>query len=290
MRTIRILLQTTIRYAPDDWNVGRFSLLTRELSAVSAHGIRCEVVARDRASGEGDAVLAGIDRSTFDEVWLIGVDAGDGLTESERDALRRFRERGGGMLVTRDHQDLGSSLSLLPGPGSAEYFHTRNPDPVTENCREDDCTTKGISWPNFHSGLNGDVQQITAVEPLHPLLRRPGGTPIATLPAHPHEGAVGVPADEPGRVIAAGRSLVTGRRFNLLVAFEGREASSREQLGRGVADSSFHHFADYNWDLRLGAPSFVDDPEGTAIARDPSLLSDVKALVRNAALWLAHAE
>jgi hypothetical protein len=42
---------------------------------------------------------------------------------------------------------------------------------------------------------------------------------------------------------------------NLAVAFE-----AYGNHGRAVAQSTFHHFADYNWDTRLGAPSFVDEP------------------------------
>ena len=151
--------------------------------------------------------------------------------------------------------------------------------------RDDDRFTISVSWPNYHSGKNGDVQKIRAAGPVHPLLRRPDGTVIDTLPAHPHEGAIGVPGDEVARVIAVGKSLVSGKDFNLIVAFEG--ASGERTLGRAAVESSFHHFADYNWDTRSGAPSFVDDPEGSAIARDPSLLADVKTYVRNAARWLA---
>jgi hypothetical protein len=281
MKPIRILLQTTIPFAADDWHAGRFSLLARELAGMQAERSRIEVVARDRASAGDDPILSAIDRSNFDEVWLLGVDGGGGLTQAELGALVRFRERGGGLLTARDHQDLGSCLAGLPGPGRANYFRSRNLDPVEDNHRDDDCFTKAVSWPNYHSGRNGDVQSVEAVEPIHPLLRRPDGTVIDKLPAHPHEGAIGVPADEPARVIATGKSLVSGKRFNLIVAFDG------PKLGRAVVESSFHHFADYNWDTRMGAPAFVDDPEGTAIRGDPRLLDDVKVYVRNAAAWLA---
>jgi len=54
-----------------------------------------------------------------------------------------------------------------------------------------------------------------------------------------------------------------------------------------VVESSFHHFADYNWDTRMGAPSFVEDPEGTAMTEHPELLQDVRTYVRNVARWLA---
>src|SRR5713226_8400604 len=221
MRPIRILLQTTIPFAENDWHVGRFSLLARELAGVSDAGRRIEVTARDRASSNDDPVLATIDRSGFDEVWIFGVDTGNGLT-------------------AREHQDLGSCLAKLPGPGSANYFHSVNLDPAEANRTADDRYTKGVTWPNYHSGKNGDVQRVRAIEPVHPLLRRRDGSVIEVFPAHPHEGAIGVPADEAGRVIATGKSLATGREFNLIVAFEGRGDASGASLGRAVVESSFH--------------------------------------------------
>jgi hypothetical protein len=62
---------------------------------------------------------------------------------------------------------------------------------------------------------------------------------------------VGVPAEERhARVIARGKSRVTARLFNLTDEYGNR-------VGRAVAESSFHHFADYNWDIGKGCPSFV---------------------------------
>ncbi len=86
----------------------------------------------------------------------------------------------------------------------------------------------------------------------------PGGL-IEFFPAHPHEGAVGVPeGEEHARVIATGKSEVTGRTFNLVVAFESSDDNHGNQLGRGIAESSFHHFVDYNWDTDMGCPSFLN--------------------------------
>src|ERR1700676_4207414 len=108
---IRILLQTTILPTEDDWSIARFQLLRAHLSSLTnADGgtAVCEVVARDRAAPEGkdDPVLAALDTSTFDELWLFAVDAGEGLTSAECAAIGRFRARGGGLMVTRDHADL----------------------------------------------------------------------------------------------------------------------------------------------------------------------------------------
>lgn len=97
-----------------------------------------------------------------------------------------------------------------------------------------------------------------------------------------------MPTDERNaRVIATGTSQITGRSFNLVVAFERSDGENGEPLGRGVAESSFHHFADFNWDPDQGAPSFVVEPVGDGVKRDPSHLEDIKIYTRNLAIWLA---
>ena len=53
------------------------------------------------------------------------------------------------------------------------------------------------------------------------------------------------------------------------------------------AESSFHHFADYNWEPSRGAPSFVTEPAGEGVRREPRALDDVRSYVTNAARWLA---
>ena len=69
----------------------------------------------------------------------------------------------------------------------------------------------------------------------------------------------------------------------LLTALDRSRSSGGNLLGRGVAESSFHHFADYNWDTSRGAPSFVTEPEGQGMKTEPRALSDIKQYVRNLA-------
>jgi hypothetical protein len=224
---MKILLQTTIPYTADDWNIDRFSLLAEELSSIEDESGRrlCNVIARDREiNADGvDPVLAQIADSDFDEFWLFAVDTGNGLSSRECESISDFRRRGGGILATRDHQDLGSSLCMLAGIGAAHYFHSRNLDPDESRRADDNPDAPSISWPNYQSGNNGDYQEIQPVQPVHDLLRdarSPDGL-IHTFPAHPHEGGVGVPEGEShARVIATGTSVATGRPFNLAVAFE----------------------------------------------------------------------
>lgn len=285
---IKILLQTTIAPTQDDWHIGRFTLLRDYLASLrGAHGVPLTVVAaRDRAPpGRPDPVLSKLDESDYDELWLFAVDTGDGLTQEDCAGISRFRRRGGGMMVTRDHEDLGNSVCNLGGVGAAHYFHSRNPHPDPSHRANDDPDNPDIQWPNYHSGANGDYQQIQVAGAPHVLLSDPASPDgvIHYLPAHPHEGAVGAPADDPtARVLAKGHSSVTGREFNLMVAFEPADGA-----GPAVAESTFHHFVDYNWDINAGAPSFVTDRPGSKLAQFPEALQDTRRYVRNLALWLA---
>ena len=291
-KPIRILLQTTIPDIADDWNIGRFSLLTEHLSSCTdADGkAMFEVVTRNRQETEegDDPVLSSLDRTDFDELWLFAVDTGNGLSVSDCQGITRFRQGGGGIMATRDHQDLGSSLCTLGGVGAAHFFHSKQQEPDRSRHERDDQDNRDISWPNYHSGANGDYQSIKVVDPVHEIMRTNSGV-ISYFPAHPHEGTVGVPAEErSARVVATGTSQSTSNSFNLIVAFERAVDRHGNKLGRAIAESSFHHFVDYNWDTSKGCPSFLTELPGHQIEQDPSKLEDIKTYVRNAATWLAR--
>ena len=274
---MKILVQTTIRYTEDDWHVGRFSRLTQHLAALPG----VEVTARNReaAPGETDPVLGALDRSDFDQLWLFAVDVGDGLNSEECGAISRFREAGGGLVVTRDHMDLGSSVCTLGGVGDAHYFHSKNLDPDETRRARDDVETTHIDWPNYHSGSNGDFQTIRVVGQRHPVLEG-----VSRLPSHPHEGAIGAPPQHPSaHVIATGVSQTTGREFNIAVAFE-----PSAEGGPAIAESTFHHFADYNLDPSMGCPSFVSETPGDGFAREPAALAEVFRYYENLVHWLGR--
>lgn len=291
---INILLQTTISAIADDWNINRFSLLRDHLVSLTDDTGEplCKVAARNREVNPNgnDAVLSVLDTTGFDELWLFAVDAGNGLTVADCQGITRFRQRGGGLLTTRDHQDLGSSLCTLGGVGRAHFFHTKHPEPDETRHTRDDQDTQSISWPNYHSGSNGDYQRVSPVEPVHELLVNPNNASglIEYFPAHPHEGSVGVPEGEDhARVVATGTSKVTGRNFNLIVAFERARDEHGNALGRAIAESSFHHLVDYNWDISSGCPTFLAEPPGDQIRSAPEKLADIKTYVGNVARWLA---
>ena len=285
----KILLQTTIPTTADDWSIARFSRLgslLREQRDEVGNPLY-DVTMRDRdPAGAPDVVLSRIDESDFDQLWLFAVDTGDGLTEADCEAVSRFRRSRRGLLVTRDHMDLGVSVCTLGGVGDAHYFHSKHQDPDPDRRKRDDPYTTDISWPNFHSGANGDYQTVEIVGTPHPVLanaQSPTGL-IRYLPSHPHEGGIGAPEGENARVILRGKSIVTGMDFNIAVAFE-----PGEQGGPAIAESTFHHFADYNWDPRSGAPSFVSEPPGDGLARVPEALADTHHYVLNVAAWLSGA-
>jgi hypothetical protein len=299
-RPQQILLQTTIPTTLDDWDIARFSLLRDCLASIADDNGKplALVTARDRqvdANGD-DPLLSNLAQSDFDQLWLFAVDVGDGLTANDCQGIDRFRQRGGGIFAARDHQDLGSSLYKLSGGcaaiGASHFFHSLNPDPDTERHCIDDRDTQTISWPNYHTGKNGDYQLIIPTTPIHPLLassERSQGR-IAYFPAHPHEGSVGVPPGSTNaQVVAMGKSIITDRTFNLAVAFDRQLDPAGNMLGRAVTASTFHHFCDYNWNPDRGCPSFVTEPSGEGMKREPQALADIHTYVANLVRWLAPA-
>ena len=290
---IKILLQTTIPYTEDDWHIGRFSLLREHLESLRDEegNALYEVTTRniEKNEDDNDQVLSRLYKTDFDELWLFAVDVGDGLTTNDCAGITRFHQRGGGIFLSRDHQDLGSSLCTLGSIGAAHFFHSKQRDPDASRNSRDDRHTQNINYPNYHSGSNGDFQMIKAVGNPHELLKKSDGKIIEFFPAHPHEGGVGVPESErSARVVATGTSKVTGKEFNLIVAFEPDDNGNDRQFGRGIAESSFHHLVDYNWDTDKGCPTFVEESPGKGYKENPKALEDIKTYVSNLAKWLAR--
>ncbi|MFN2450363.1 MAG: hypothetical protein ABR508_11360 [Candidatus Baltobacteraceae bacterium] len=283
----RILLQTTIPYVEDGWHAGRFSALAKLLEA-DGH----DVTARNRepdARGS-DPVLTRLAATGFDELWLMAVDAGNGLAPSDVRGILTFREKGRGVLTARDHQNTGASILNLGAIGSVNNFNKYNRERDIRRLRRDDHDNALITYPNYHSGNNGDYQRIVALEPVHEVLRTrhsPSGV-VEYFPAHPHEGALSVPEGMSfARVIATSLSTQTGRSFNLAVAIDNEPSMNGHACGRAIALSTFQHLTDYNWGESDSAPSFVTEPRGTQFRDDPQRMETYKDYIRNLARWLS---
>lgn len=167
----------------------------------------------------------------------------------------------------------------------AAIIISRNLEPELTRLVVDDAETPSISYPNYHSRKNGDYQHLTVAEPIHPVMRsdlnRSGR--IELLPSHPHEGANSIPTEsKSGRVVATGRSILTGRVFNLVLAFEADKGE-----GRAIVDSSFHHFLDYNLDPDKGCPSYVTEPAGSGLKSNRQARADTETYFLNLAEWLS---
>src|SRR5438874_12836944 len=162
----RILLKTTIGPVADDWNIGRFSLLAEHLRGLTdpAGASLYHVVARDRIehSQGHDTDLEEAARGAYGQLWLIAVDATGALTQVDVGNIGRFRQGGGGILLTRDHQDLGACLPKLGAVGATHFFQTVNPDPdASRRCR-DATGTPSINWADFQSRRTGESAPINA--------------------------------------------------------------------------------------------------------------------------------
>jgi len=145
-------------------------------------------------------------------------------------------------------------LRVWEGPPThceEDSFNTLFPPP-----NEIDASPQQLTLPRFDQNGNPNP----AGEP-HNVFRGKNGEWIQVLPDHEHEGAVVVPKDFPedvwpstGKIqpvpkyIAFGTDHRTGRRLNLLAAYDGDAVG----LGRIISDSSWHHYLNFNLE-RLSA-------------------------------------
>ncbi len=234
-RPSRILLQTTIPQVEDDWHIGRFSLLRDYLSGLRGEqgAPLFEVVARNREQPNGpDPVLSSLDSSDFDELWLFAVDTGNGLDPADCAAIGRFRKRGGGLMITRDHMDLGSSVLLARWRRRGALFSHeaprsgRKPAAASTMSRRADA----ILWPNYHSGANGDFQDIRhrrAAPSRAVTAERVGRDPPFRRSSTMKARWARPRMIRPRGSSPPAKATSTGRTFNLAVAFEALRSRRR---------------------------------------------------------------
>jgi hypothetical protein len=255
---------------------------------------------------------------TYDEIWFFGSAAGHSLDATEVALMDQFMAapKFGGVLTTGDHANLGQGLCeqitrvgqmrLYPAPDSSfplwnttivqRPFHAGEPaDPpaagtfLNFNDQSDDIP-QTIRWKRYWAG-------ISHARP-HPVLCGPDG-PIDIMPDHEHEGEAVAPAvagdarwptksgsQEAPEVIAWGRikdptANKYGQEIGVVSAYNGHTAD----VGRIVADSTWHHWFDINL-IGLsgsGAPytGFTTTPSGQVA------LKKIDAYYLNCGVWLA---
>jgi hypothetical protein len=244
---------------------------------------------------------------SFDEVWFFGHREANiihGLTTAERTLLDEFMTKRaesnvlkqGGVLVTGDHSNLGEAIGRpitragemrrwdVDGDGARRYSSLEEgPD---ANLTFDDQDQRDDRPQTIHyTRFPVDAPAGVKLQP-HPVLCGPDG-PIDVLPDHQHEGEAVVPTtlttawptnasghQEQPFVIAFGDikdPQVHYRQFGLISAYNGHTGD----VGRIVADSSWHHWVDLNL-LGLEAT-----PAGQAA------LKKIEAYFLNCGLWLA---
>lgn len=258
----------------------------------------------------------------FDEIWFFGFNLSPDLSQEELTLLDRFMdERQGGVLATGDHFNRGKSIAgqlkragkmrQYPAPGSepkgwnitlVERSGESNPFDATD--QYDDlgqkvrCTLFPVPTP---LGITRSFRP-------HPVMCGPYG-PIDVFPDHQHEGEALAPQIDPNDAewptvnghqelpVVIARGKITnpdadkfGQEIGLVSAYDGHQVN----VGRILADSSWHHWFDFNL-LGLPGRNLPDPLSGfDATPEGRTVLKNLDAYFLNCATWLAppamHAE
>lgn len=244
----------------------------------------------------------------FDVIWFFNDEETPTMSEEEKSLLEQFMEtradnnvpKRGGVLVTGDHSVLGQGLGRnIKRAGEMRRWDTAAqgdqrlstleegplPGVFTDSLQEDDRPQK-IRLTPF--GFGPPLGFKREVRP-HPVMCGPDG-PVDVFPDHQHEGET-LELSPPGgadwptkdnhqelpRVIARGETkdpAVTHREFGIVSAYDGHTVD----VGRIVADSSWHHWFDLNL---MGF---------TATAAGEAALRKIDPYFLNCGIWLAPPE
>lgn len=258
--------------------------LSRLKAALERRSMRVEL--RSRVAG---AAITGPLLAEYDEVWFfLRSLAGKPLAAEESEALRAWMDAGHGVLVTGDHCEsyAGEWLGLgapvgraIPRAGKLRAW---GKGPGTERVDSlDSVEIDGPAGPLDEPQRDGAPQRlilpVLADSRRHPIFHGRGGRLLDRLPDHMHEGALRIAsqdwAGEPlPVVIARGVDHWRAQCFDLMAAWDGH-ASPGGAKGRIVADSSWHHYVDFNL-------ATIADAGGEAWDK-------IQELYSNLAVWLA---
>lgn len=246
----------------------------------------------------------------YDEVWIFGALPWEGLPfelfDTEVQALKEWMDQGGGLFITGDHSipkdgceedhkkflNLGGSLGRRIKRAKELRVWQGPPTVCTDdNANTQDGNVNDLDDPDLDKD---DIAQtlVDFPDPPHRLFWRKVEAngkviPVCKFPDHGHEGALACPdlkgpdwpAGSPEPVVAAkGRDKRPDKPFTypLVLAYDGDHVN----VGRIVADSSFHHYFNVNLgSLARRLPNGYPAPD--------SDLDQIAQFFGNLALWLA---
>jgi hypothetical protein len=217
-----------------------------------------------------DGARATIDEAllaAYDELWLFlrATDPDDELEAQEREALERWMAKGGGVLITGDHAEVirrpgGRVYRGLGGPIGHEVpragsLRVWDEPPTIGKSHE----TTGVDAPASNDDPEQDatpqrllLRRFTGNKP-HPIFDSEKLGVLDRLPDHAHEGKVLIP---PTLTEAAGWPRGAACPQTIAHCLDWDKGELREciivwedektELGRIVADTTWHHYVDPN--------------------------------------------
>ena len=280
-----------------------------------------DIATAHRDGTDPSASIAGAKKLTdldilnkYDEIWFFGFNSAPNLSPAEVTLLDQFMAapKFGGILVTGDHADLGKGIAgPITRAGQMRRYPAPPNSPPSWNTTLEDGPDPGSSF-DFNDQSDDRPQRIryrrfSMWSPVvfkrryrpHPVLCGPDG-PIDVFPDHQHEGEALAPTPASGDpkwptksghqetpyVIAWGKikdpaATKHGQEIGVASAYDGHTVD----VGRIVADSTWHHWFDINLTGTAASPSpyagFDATPAGQAA------LKKIDAYFLNCGVWLA---
>jgi hypothetical protein len=267
------------------------------------------------ASISGAKKLTDLDiRNQYDQIWLFGFNSIPNLLPAEVTELDQFMAapKFGGVLVTGDHADLGKGIAgQITRAGQMRQYPAPPNSPPVWNTTLEDGPDPGSSF-DFNDQSDDRPQTIRYQRfpiwsPLvfqrryrpHPVLCGPDG-PIDVFPDHQHEGEALAPIPATGDpkwptkngyqekpyVIGWGKikdpsANKHGQEIGVASAYDGHNVD----VGRIVADSTWHHWFDINLTGIAAPPSPYAGFDATAAGQ--AAFKKIDAYFLNCGVWLA---
>lgn len=280
-----------------------------------------DVSTAHRDGGDSSASIAGAKKLTdldimnkYDEIWFFGISSSPNLSPAEITLLDQFMAapKNGGVLVTGDHANLGKGIAgQIPRAGQMRRYPAPDSVPNIWNTTLEEGPDPGSTY-DFNDQSDDRPQSIrykryNLGSPLaikyryrpHPVLCGRNG-PVNVFPDHQHEGEAMAPTPAAGdpvwptksghqeapEVIAWGRikdpaAVNHGKEIGIVSAYNGHNV----EVGRVLADSTWHHWFDINLTGILPTPSPYAGFDDTAVGQ--AALKQIDTYFLNCGVWLA---